>query len=65
MCVFLNSANKDITLCWVPSHVGIRVNEKADSAAKSPLDLPRVKVYVPNNDFKHHINQYIEQRPST
>ena len=26
---------------------------------KSSLDLPRVKVGVPNIDFKHHINQYI------
>ena len=34
-------------------------NEKADSTAKSALDVPRVKVGVPNTDFKHHINQYI------
>ena len=34
-------------------------NEKADSAAKSALDLPRTKVGVPYNDFKHCINQYI------
>ena len=30
-CVFLNIANKNIILCWVPSHVGIRGKEKADS----------------------------------
>ena len=50
-CVFLNY------FFGVPSHVGIRGNEKADSAAKSALDLPRVKVGVLNTDFKHHINQ--------
>ena len=54
-CVFLNFANKDITFCWVPSHIGIRGNDKADSATKSALDLPCVKV----GDIKHHINQYI------
>ena len=53
----LNLANKDITLCWIPSHDGIRGNEKADSAAKSALYLPRVKVGVPNTDMKHHISQ--------
>ena len=58
-CVFLHSANKDIILCWVPSHVGIRGNKKADLAAKSALDLPRVKVGVPYSDFKHLISQYI------
>ena len=29
-CVFLKVANKDIIFCSVPSHVGIRGNEKAD-----------------------------------
>ena len=43
-CVFLTFANKDIILCWVASNVGIRNKETADSAIKSALDLPRVKV---------------------
>ena len=55
----MSFANKDIIFCWIPSHNGIRGNEKADSAVKSALDLPRVKVDVPNIDFKHHINQYV------
>ena len=56
---FLNVANKDITLCWLPSHVGIRGNEKANSAATPALDLPRVKIGVPNTYLKLHITQYI------
>ena len=43
-CVFLNIAKKYIVFCWVPSHTGIKGNEKADSAAKSALDLPCAKV---------------------
>ena len=58
-CVFLNIAKKDIVFCWVPSHTGIKGNEKADSAAKSALDLPRAKVGVPYTDFKYLISQYI------
>ena len=60
-CIFLNTriAKTDIVFCWVPSHTGIKGNEKADSAAKSALGLPRAKVGVPYNNFKHCINQYI------
>ena len=29
-CVLLNFANKDIIFCWVPCHIGIRGNKKAD-----------------------------------
>ena len=47
-------AKKDIILCWVPSHIGSRGNERADSAAKSVLDLPHAKVGVPNTDFKRY-----------
>ena len=57
--VFLNIANKDIIFCWVSSHVGIKGNEKADSTAKSSLDLPHAQVGVPYIDFKHLISQYI------
>ena len=58
-CVFLSIAKKDIVFCWVPSHVGIKGNEEADSAAKSALNLPHARVGIPYSDFKHSINQYI------
>ena len=41
--LFLSFANKSIISCCVPSQVDIKVNEKADSATKSALDLACVK----------------------
>ena len=58
-CVFSNFTKKDIIFCWVPSHTGIKGNEKADFAAKSALDLPHTKVGVCFTNFKHLISQYI------
>ena len=59
VCPFYMLPIKTLFFCWVPSLIAIRGNEKAGSVAKSTLDVPCVKVYVPYTDFKHHISQYI------
>ena len=40
----LTESGKRIVMCWIPSHVNIPGNEKADSAAKSALTLPITKM---------------------
>ena len=45
------ASGKRIVICWIPSHVDIPGNEKADSAAKSALTLPITKMKIPPTEF--------------
>ena len=57
MCLF-NFCQKHFVVYPAILALGL-MKERADSAAKSALDLPHAKVGVSYNDFKHCINQYI------
>ena len=56
---FHNMGSKHIILCWLPSHTGIKGNEKADIAAKSTLLLPPSNFKLLYTDFKPIINKYL------
>ena len=52
-----NMSHKQIIFCLLPSHVGIRGNEKAHKAAKLALSLQPPNLNLPYTDFKPAINK--------
>ena len=50
---------KDVTLCWIPSHIGIPGNEKADKAAKQAVNKDISYSFIPFSDFRLNINGFI------
>jgi len=48
----LANSGKTIILCWIPSHVNICGNERADTAAKSALLLPIAKMKIPARELR-------------
>ena len=53
------SSSKTVIYCWIPSHIGIYGNEKADKHAKESLNLDQTDFKIPFNNFKRFINKYI------
>ena len=47
----LTNCGKTVILCWIPSHVGIPGNERADRVAKAALSLPISPVKVSAMDY--------------
>ena len=54
--------NKKVVLAWVPSHVGINCNEKADELAKQALNFNVLDLKVPYTDLKVNVNSVFKQK---
>ena len=52
------SSHKEIIMSWIPSHIRVSRNERADSAAKSALDLSPDNISIPYIDLKSQINKF-------
>ena len=56
------SNRKEIIICWTPNHIGVKENERADSAAKLALDLTPDKSRIPYTDLKPTINKFLHTK---
>ena len=55
----LKASGFDIHLCWLPGHVGILGNERADRAAKAARRTDMQPCLIPPSDFKPVIRKLI------
>ncbi|XP_042911389.1 uncharacterized protein [Parasteatoda tepidariorum] len=57
LLITLQKNGFEIIFCWVPSHVGIPGNERADSAARSATSA--LSLSIPFADVKIHIRKFV------
>ncbi len=57
--VFIHSIHKTVIFCWIPSHVGIIGNEKADAAAKAALVKDITDCLISYTDSRQYIGQFV------
>jgi len=59
----LKRGGKNVTLCWIPSHVGIRGNELADQAAKRAARRQYThSLPLPATHFSQAINAFFQDK---
>ena len=58
----LMSSDFHLTLCWVPAHTGVHLNEKADRAADEASRYPPQNITIPRDDFKAYIKKTVSSR---
>ena len=57
--ILIHLDHKQIVFCWIPSHIDIKGNDKADSFAKKALAKEITDYTLPYQDFKPLINDFI------
>ena len=55
--------SKKVRFCWIPSHIGIQGNDKADSLVKAAINkTPDKNIKTPYTDLKPKIKQIVTKK---
>ena len=54
------SKTKEIELCWIPSHIEIKGNDQADSAAKTAWKMPYTDLHGAFNKFPNFLYRHLK-----
>ena len=57
----IHSVDKEVVFCWVPSHMGIHGNERADKAAKEALSKDVTECLVSYTDARQYISEHVKK----
>ena len=58
----MKSQRISVTLCWIPSHIGLEGNEKADMYAKEAKGLPISIQLIPVEDYIRYIKSAVKKK---